>query len=63
MTSIIDNKEIEDRVMAFAAIVKANSPPEDELLIHHGAALICNILQNINDIAFCLEENYRRQNQ
>jgi hypothetical protein len=61
--TLLTNDDIELRVktLADAFLKSVKTKPGDEAIVTAGVSLIVNLLQNINEIAYCMdEENARR---
>jgi hypothetical protein len=58
----LPNDVIDSHVRAIAAALLKDTKvrPVDEPIIRAGVELISNLLQNINDIAYCAISAYRR---
>lgn len=47
----LTNKEIASHVQTIVTKMRKDAPKEDQSLIDSGAALVINLLQNLNDLA------------
>ncbi len=63
--SNLGNRDIEGYVLSIVGsyLKGVKTTPKDEAVIKAGVALVTNLLQNINDIAYCAVEANDRANR